>query len=85
MARDESSLNPLREGEVNAGPAVGQEHRVERSLAILYGIVKVVTIVPKVLEVIRHNQQLLSDTGPRRTTENSNDRRRKWLKKKGIK
>jgi hypothetical protein len=84
-----TEYNPLRKDEVNAGPAVGQEHRVEKSLLALYELLKIVTVVPKVLEVIKHNQQLLSDTGPRRAPEAPNknykkrERRKKWREQHG--
>lgn len=77
--------NQLREGEVYAGPGITEEKRLENNLSYLYELLKIIFIVPKVLEVIKHNQALLNETGPKRTGENKNDRRRKWLQSKGIK
>jgi hypothetical protein len=77
-----TEYNPLRKDEVNAGPAVGQEHRVDKSLNALYELLKIITVGPKVLEVIKHNEQLLRDTGPRRDPRipNKNDKKRERRK-----
>lgn len=69
-------LNPLNKDEINAGPAVGYESRLDKAISSVLGLVG---ISQKAKEVVAHNSCLLAATGPRRAAdaENSNHRKRK--------
>lgn len=82
----DEDFNPLRDGEVNAGPAVGFEKKLEKVIGALAGLVG---LGPKAQEIIDHNLTMLSDTGPRRPPEAPNknykkrERRKRWREQKG--
>lgn len=84
MAEDEP-LNDLKPGEVYAGPAVGKEHRLLKTIDHLLEMLKTHPNDARIKTVLEHNQTLLNDTGPKRNFENRIDRRRKKLHAKGIK
>lgn len=75
MAEDEP-LNDLKPDEVNAGPAVGMEQRLLRSIDHLLQALKANPDDPKIKTVLDHNQGLLDSTGPKRKFGNKNDKKR---------
>ncbi|MEK7177288.1 MAG: hypothetical protein AAB705_00500 [Patescibacteria group bacterium] len=81
---EQTGLNPLNKDEINAGPAIGYESRLDQAISGLLGLVG---ISRKAKEVVAHNTCLLAETGPRRAAdaENSNYRKRKrraWQREK---
>lgn len=80
----EENFNPLKENEINAGPAIGYESRLDK---VISGLLGLVGVSKKASEVAAHNMGLLAATGPRRAAEIENSnyrkrRRRAWQREK---
>lgn len=75
-------LNDLQDGEINAGPAVGMEKRLERAIISLFRALASKPDEHRTKTVLEHNQRLLNETGPKRTLENRHQKKGKSKVKK---